>query len=117
MKKLVTLATAGIFLFTLQGARAQKEVAPPAIPPMLEGQRPLAQPETKEPAAPKKIGEDQAKPKAKAKKSKSGKTAQKKAQAKKSDKKKPSKVVKKKGQKNHKIKRPAVEPMAGPEEG
>jgi len=115
MKKLVTLATAGIFLFTLQAARAQKEVAPPAIPPMLEGQRPLAQPETKESAAPKKIEEDQAKPKAK--KSKSGKTAQKKAQAKKSDKKKPPKVVKKKGQKNHKKKRPAAEPKAGPEEG
>jgi hypothetical protein len=54
MKKLITVATAGLFLLSLQGVQAQKEVEPPAVPPMLEGPRPLAQPETKEPAAPKK---------------------------------------------------------------
>ena len=52
MKKFITLASAGLLLFSLQGARAQKEVEPPAVPPMLEGQKPLAQPEIREPAAP-----------------------------------------------------------------
>ena len=37
MKKIITLATAGIFLLSLQGASAQREVEPPAVPPMLEG--------------------------------------------------------------------------------
>jgi hypothetical protein len=49
MKKFITLASAGLLLVSLQGARAQREVEPPAVPPMLEGQRPLAQPETREP--------------------------------------------------------------------
>ena len=62
MKKIITLATAGIFLLSLQAARAQREVQPPAVPPMLEGQRPLATPETKEPTAPPKAGEEKAKP-------------------------------------------------------
>ena len=62
MKKMITLATAGIFLLSLQGAWAQREVAPPAVPPMLEGQKPLATPETKEPTAPPKAGEVKAKP-------------------------------------------------------
>ena len=53
MKKFITLASAGLLLFSLQAANAQKEVEPPAVPPMLEGQKPLAQPETREPAAPK----------------------------------------------------------------
>ena len=66
MKKFITLASAGLLLFSLQGARAQREVEPPAVPPMLEGQRPLAQPETREPAAPKQTEAGKAKPKAKA---------------------------------------------------
>jgi hypothetical protein len=118
MKKFVTLATAGIFLLSLQGARAQKEVEPPAVPPMLEGQRPLAQPETKESTAPKKLEEEKAKSKAKArgKQAKNGQKAQKKAKVKKTDKKKPARVTKKKSSKSTKKQQPAVEPMAGPEE-
>ena len=61
MKKFITLASAGLLLFSLQGARAQKEVEPPAVPPMLEGQKPLAQPETREPAAPKQTEAGKAK--------------------------------------------------------
>ena len=82
MKKFITLASAGLLLFSLQGARAQREVEPPAVPPMLEGKRPLAQPETREPAAPKQTEAGKAKPKAKAK-AKAGKKAQKKAAVKK----------------------------------
>ena len=67
MKKIITLATAGIFLLSLQTARAQREVQPPAVPPMLESGRPLAQPETKEPAVPKQVEEGKAKAKTKAK--------------------------------------------------
>jgi hypothetical protein len=120
MKKIITLVTAGIFLLSLQIARAQKEVAPPAVPPMLEGQRPLATPETKEPAAPQKKGEEEkAKPKAKGK----AKTAPKiktKTAAKKNGTKAPTK---KKGSKGAgKSKKPASEPAApaatpGPDEG
>ena len=66
MKKIITLATAGIFLLSLQGASAQREVEPPAVPPMLEGQKPLAAPETKEPAAPQQGQAEKAKPKGKA---------------------------------------------------
>ena len=62
MKKMITLATAGMFLLSLQGAWAEREVAPPAVPPMLEGRKPLATPETKEPTAPPKAGEVKAKP-------------------------------------------------------
>ena len=76
MKKFITLASAGLLLFSLQGAMAQREVAPPAVPPMLEGQRPLAQPETREPAAPKQTEAGKAKTKAK---TKADKKAQKKA--------------------------------------
>ena len=88
MKKFITLATAGLLLLGLQGARAQREVEPPAIPPMLEGQRPLAQPETREPAAPKQteVGKAKAKGKVKAKgktKTKAGIKATKKAAKKK----------------------------------
>ena len=61
MKKFITLASAGLLLFSLQGARAQREVEPPAVPPMLEGQKPLAQPETREPAAPKQTEAGKAK--------------------------------------------------------
>jgi hypothetical protein len=114
MKKFITLATAGLLLFSLQGARAQREVEPPAVPPMLEGPRPLAQPETREPAAPKPTEEGKAKAKVKA-----GKKAQKKAAAKKAVCKQSPKVAKKKGQKNQKKKQPAAAPtpQVGPEEG
>ncbi len=125
MKKIITLATAGIFLLGLQTARAQREVQPPAVPPMLENQRPMATPETKEPAAPQKVGEEKAKPAAKAKsKAKTAKPAKKKTAAKKNGtKKKAPKVAKKKGTKGAgKPKQPAAEPAApaetpGPDEG
>jgi hypothetical protein len=124
MKKFITLASAGLLLFSLQGARAQREVEPPAVPPMLEGQRPLAQPETREPTAPKQTEEGKAKTKAKAKtktkaKAKAGKKGQKKAAAKKAVCKKPPKVAKKKGQKNNKKKQPEAAPkqQVAPEEG
>jgi hypothetical protein len=106
MKRFITLATAGLLLISLQGARAQREVEPPAVPPMLEGQRPLAQPETREPVAPKQAEVGKAKPKAKAKgktkakaKAKAGKKAPKKAAKKKESHKKAPKVAKKKNQK------------------
>ena len=67
MKKIITLAAAGIFLLSLQTARAQKEVPPPTVPPLLGDQKPLATPETKEPAAPQEGQAGQAKPKGKAK--------------------------------------------------
>jgi hypothetical protein len=124
MKKMITLATAGIFLLSLQGAWAQREVAPPAVPPMLEGQKPLATPATKEPTAPPKAGEVKAKPT----KSKATGTAKATPKAKsktasaKNGKKAP-KVAKKKGSKaTTKTKKPAAEPTApappgGPDEG
>jgi hypothetical protein len=106
MKKFITLASAGLLLISLQGARAQREVEPPAIPPMLEGQRPLAQPETREPAAPKPTEVEKVKTKAKAKgkaktkgKAKAGKKAPKKAAKKKESHKKAPKVAKKKTRK------------------
>jgi hypothetical protein len=123
MKKIIILATAGIFLLSLQAARAQKEVPPPPVPPLLEGSRPLATPDTKE-AAPPKVGEEKAKPTSKAKgKAKTAQTTKKKTAAKKNgNKKKPPKVAKKKGSKAAaKTKKPAGEPAApsgtpGPDE-
>ena len=114
MKKFITLASAGLLLFSLQGARAQREVEPPAVPPMLEGNRPLAQPETREPAAPKQTEEGKAKPKAKA-----GTKAQKKVAANKAVCKKPAKVAKKKGPKTQKKKPLEAAPQqeVGPGEG
>ena len=120
MKKFITLASAGLLLFSLQGARAQREVEPPAVPPMLEGQKPLAKPETREPAAPKQVEPGKAKIKAKTKaKTRADKKAQKKAAAKKPTEKKSSKVVKKKNQKNQKKKPPEAVPaqQVGPDEG
>jgi hypothetical protein len=122
MKKFITLASAGVLLFSLQGARAQREVPPPAVPPMLEGNRPLAQPETREPAAPKKMepAKTTAKTKAKTKaKAKADKKTQKKAAAKKAASKQPPKVVKKKSLKNQKKKPSEAAPtkQVGPEEG
>jgi hypothetical protein len=123
MKKLITLATAGLLLFSLQAARAQKEVEPPAVSPMLEGQKPLAQPETREPAAPKQPEPGvKVKPKAKTKaktKAKVCKTPQKKAAAKKTIPNKPAKVAKTKGQKDQKPKPAEAVPQQqnGPEVG
>ncbi len=118
MKKFITLASAGLLLFSLQGARAQREVEPPAVPPMLEGNRPLAQPETREPATPKQTEEGKAKPKAKTKAT-AGKKAPKKTAAKKAVCKKPAKVAKKKGLKDQKKKplEAAPTPQVGPGEG
>lgn len=111
MNKVVTIAMAGIFVLSLQGpGRAQKEVAPPPIPPLLEGQRPLDHPETKEPAAPQKQEEK----KAKAKSVKNQKTAK----AKKLVTKKRQAVAKKKNQKASTKKRPAeTQQQRGPDEG
>jgi hypothetical protein len=107
MKKYITLAVAGLFLFSLQPARAQRQVEPPAVPPMLEGQRPLAQPETREPAAPKPAETGKAKPKAKTKtKAKAGKKAPKQEAVKTKSPVKTPKEVKKKGQKTPKKKHP-----------
>jgi hypothetical protein len=114
---IISLATAGLFLLSLNGAFAQREVEPPAIPPMLEGQRPLAQPETKEAVPPKPAEEVKAKGKAK------GRTAEPAAKGTKHAKgkhqqKKPAKVASKKVQKNHKKKRPAsATKQSGPGEG
>jgi hypothetical protein len=109
MKKYITLATAGLFLFNLQPAWAQQQVAPPPVPPMLEGQRPLAQPETREASAPKHTEEGKALPKAKPKvKAKSGKKLPKKTAVKKGTHKKSSTKIKKKSQKNHKAKNPVT---------
>jgi hypothetical protein len=124
MKKFITLASAGLLLFSLQAANAQKEVEPPAVPPMLEGQKPLAQPEPREPATSTQPAEGKAKTKAKAKttaktKAKAGKKVQTKAVAKKTVSKKPSKVAKKKAPKNQKKKSPEPAPkqQVAPEEG
>jgi len=113
MKKLVTLAMAGIFVLSLQGpVRAQKEVPPPSIPPLLEGQRPLAHTETKEPAAPQQPEQKKAKTKTKAAKN------QKQAQVKKKAGKKSQAAVKKKTNKAGKKKSPAeTRKEAGPDEG
>jgi hypothetical protein len=124
MKKFITLASAGLLLFSLQTARAQKEVAPPAVPPMLEGSRPLAQPETREPAAPKQTDVGKAKPKtqakttAKASKKPQKKAAAKKVSAKKVSANKPAKVSKKKSQKNQEKKPPvaASKPETAPKQ-
>ena len=52
MTILLVVTIAGFFLISLKVARAQQEVKPPAVPPMLETPRPLDNLETKEPAAP-----------------------------------------------------------------
>jgi hypothetical protein len=120
MKKFIILASAGLLLFSLEGAWAQRQVEPPAVPPMLEGNKPLAQPETREPATsqPTEVGTPKAKAKPKTK-AKTGKKTQKKAVAKKENGKTPPKVAKKKSQKNQKKKPPEAvpKPQAGPEEG
>jgi hypothetical protein len=100
MKKFITLTITGLFLLSLQPAGAQQQVEPPAIPPILEGQRPLAQPESREPTAPMQVEKSQAKAKPKTK-AKAGKKAVKKAGVKKAA---PKKDVKKKAQKTNKKK-------------
>jgi hypothetical protein len=116
MKKFVTIAMAGIFVLSLQGpGRAQKEVAPPPIPPHLEGQRPLEHPETKETAAPQKPEAKKAKAKAKAKPVKGQKRAKVKKQV---SKKRQAAANKKKNHKASTKKRPAATPhQGGPDEG
>src|SRR5665647_733717 len=108
MKKFITLAIAGLLLFSLEGAWAQREVKPPAVLPILEGQRPLAQPETRKPAAPKQTQEGTAKAKTTANgktKAKAGKKGQKKAAVKKETGTKTSKVAKEKSQKKAAVKK------------
>jgi SH3-like domain-containing protein len=53
MTSLLVVTIAGFFLISLKVARAQQEVKPPAVPPMLETPRPLDNLETKEPTAPR----------------------------------------------------------------
>lgn len=118
MNKFITLATAGLLLLSLQAARAQQEVKPPAIPPMLEEQRPLAHPGTLEKAAPKPTKEHKAKPKAKARtKAKINKKAHRRSYKKGTKKgvvKKEShtkaRVARKKGRIHHKKKRSEARP-------
>jgi len=98
MKKLLYFATSGIFLLSLQGPGwAQKEVSPPAVPPMLEEQRPFQEPEAKAPASPK--AEEKVKPKGKVK---PGPKAQKGTKLKKTGTKKELAATKKTGQKTNK---------------
>jgi hypothetical protein len=110
MNKFITLVTAGLLLLSFQVARAQQEVKPPAIPPLLEEPKPLAHPGTQEKAAPTPTKEHKAKPKAKAKtKAKTGKKAMKRTSkkagvAKKEKHGKAEKLAKKKGRKDHKKK-------------
>src|SRR3989339_730553 len=100
MNKLLTLAMTGIFLLSLQGpVRAQKEMAPPPISPVLEDHQPLEHVETKESTAPGKTQDKKAKVK-------SGKK-QKKAKVKKLAGKKRQAVAKKTNQKAGTKKRPA----------
>ena len=113
MKKFITLAIAGLLLFSLEGAWAQREVKPPAVLPILEGQRPLAQPETRKPAAPKQTQEGTAKAKTTANgktKAKAGKKGQKKAAVKKETGTKTFIVAKEKSQKDQKEKPPEAAP-------
>lgn len=100
MKRFLSLALAGLFLLGLPGPGwAQKEVEPPAVPPMLEGQRPLAHPETREAAPPSKVERKKVKPKAKLR----GKRGKVRERGKKAGKKRPQ-VAKKKGRKTAKKK-------------
>jgi hypothetical protein len=117
MNKFITLATAGLLLLSVQGARAQQEVKPPPIPPLLEEHRPLAHPGTQEKAAPKPTTKHKARPKAKARtKAKTGKKAYrrshkratKKRVVKKESRAKAPRIARKKHRKNHQKKRPEV---------
>ena len=121
MKKIITLATAGFFLLSLQVVQAQREVAPPAIPPMLEDEKPLVQPQPRQITAPKTTKKKaKTRVKGKSKKArKSAKKGKKKTTVKKKKHHKSSKVAKKKSRKSHKKKSPATAPkrQSGPQEG
>ncbi len=124
MKRIIALATAGLFFLGLGGAWAQKEVEPPAVPPLLEQPRPLAQPDPKETAtAPKKVEVEKTKPGAKTAKSKpkAVKKAKKQSKSPKVCKKNGAKIAsKKKNLKSSKKKAAPVAPAAaaaGPDEG
>lgn len=104
MKKITTTIIAGMFFLSLHGPlQAQKEVEPPAIPPMLEDKPPLVQPEPKASQAPAQAQEQKTKSTAKTKvgKKKGKKQANLKKKGKKSStaigKKKRGNTVKKKG--------------------
>jgi hypothetical protein len=100
MKKFLSLAIAGLFLLGLPDPGwAQKEVEPPAVPPMLEGPRPLEHPDTREATPPPKVERKKAKPKAKLG-GKRGKVRQRNKKAGQ----KPPQVAKKKGPKTAKKK-------------
>ncbi len=95
MNTLLVMAMTGSLLLSLPGSGwSQKEVAPPAVPPILEGERPLEKMEPTEPAVSKKAEEGQAKAKVKGR---SGKKAQKKSQQSKLKKKKAKADQKKAG--------------------
>jgi hypothetical protein len=129
MRKLLTLAMAGIFVLSLHcPGRAQKEVAPPPIPPLLEGQHPLDHVEAKQPAAPRKVSQKKNKTKRKGKlrsrvKSKAKarakyRQAKRRAKIKKAAAKRRRAVIKKRSRKTGKKKRPAVTRReAGPDAG
>jgi hypothetical protein len=86
MRKIITVASAGVFLLSLQGASlAQKEEKAPAPPPMTEKQAPAApKAEAPAPKAPE-VKPAETKPKAKAKKTQK-KTKKKKTKPKKTKK-------------------------------
>jgi hypothetical protein len=122
MKKIITLATAGFLLLNLQVVQAQREVAPPPIPPMLEDEKPLVQPQPRQITAPKttkKKAKTRVKGKSKKASRKSAKKGKKKTTVKKKKHHKSSKVAKKKSRKSHKKKSPATAPkrQSGPQEG
>jgi hypothetical protein len=107
MKKYITLAAAGLFLLSLQPARAQRQVQPLAVPPLLETDRPLTQPEApREPTAPKQAETSKAKARTKTRTKADRKKGSKRAAEKKRTHKKGAKAVKKKGKKSHKKKTP-----------
>jgi hypothetical protein len=100
MKRFITVMTAGVFLVSLPGPGwSQREVTPPAVPPILEGQRPLEKPDTQEPSPPKRVEEGKVKPKAKARDTKRGKQANVKAKEKPQDVQKQAITAKKPGEK------------------
>lgn len=102
MRNFLTAALAGMFILSLQGPlQAQKEVEPPAIPPMLEDKPPLVQLEPKDTEAPAKVQESKAKGTTKIAKKRESSSAgvKNKGQARKTtvSKKKRAKATKKKG--------------------
>lgn len=119
MKKLLTIAVTGIFVLSLQGPiRAQEEVAPPPIPPLLEDQRPLEHVETSKPAANRNLKQSKVKSKAKVKAKVKARKTKRRAKIKKLAVKKRQTVAKKRNQKASKKKSSAgTRRQAGPDEG